>query len=389
MNLLKYIWVAVLSIAVCCVVNAQPFAEGGISYVITDSGYAKVVLPDTFYTGKVVIPAQVNGVPVAEIGSGAFNGCHGLTSVEMPPGIKVIGDYAFNACDSLISVNMPDSLTHIGKWAFHGCTRLTSMALPPKISRIGDEAFFGCTALKTISIGAQVTEIGERAFQRCTQLKTITVAAENPAFCDIDGILMSKDSTTLVAFCRKNASWRSYIVPSSVVHISPYAFYGCDAMRWVTLPEGLTDIGEWAFANCSILESITLPASVHHIGANAFYGTTNCKKVVCQAVAPLPLCEVASPFGMFTDLSLRTLYVPNGEAVKRYREAPVWKEIGSIEAYLGDVNGDGLVNVSDITALVNVLLNLSEADRTLCDINCDTNINVSDVTSLVSTILEK
>ncbi|MGM9869962.1 MAG: leucine-rich repeat protein [Sodaliphilus sp.] len=369
--------------------SAQQFESDGVSYMLTDSTHAKVVLADTFYSGNIRIPDQVNGAMVTGIGFGAFNGCHGLVSVEMPSGIVSIGDYAFNACDSLTSVNFPDSLTHIGNWAFHGCTRITNVALPPKVSRIGDEAFFGCTALKTIAIGKLVTEIGERAFQRCTQLKTITVDAENPNYCDIDGILMSKDSTTLVAFCRKNASWRNYAVPASVSHISPFAFYGCDAMRWLTLPEGLTSIGEWAFANCSILESITLPATVSHIGANAFYGTTNCKKVYCQSVEPLPLREIATPFGMFTDLSLRTLYVPNGDAVKRYRQAPVWKDFGSIEAYLGDVNGDGVVNVSDITTLVNVLLNEAEADATLCDINCDSNINVSDVTSLANTILEK
>lgn len=57
----------------------------------------------------------------------------------------------------------------------------------------------------------------------------------------------------------------------------------------------------------------------------------------------------------------------------------------------GDVNGDGMVNVADVTTLVDYILgkNPSPCDEDACDVNEDGNINVSDVTSLVDIILNK
>lgn len=71
--------------------------------------------------------------------------------------------------------------------------------------------------------------------------------------------------------------------------------------------------------------------------------------------------------------------------------------IGSCRAYflvsfiLGDVNGDGFVNVTDVTLLVNHILgNDNDTDNFIdenADINVDGDINVTDVTELVNIIL--
>lgn len=53
----------------------------------------------------------------------------------------------------------------------------------------------------------------------------------------------------------------------------------------------------------------------------------------------------------------------------------------------GDVDGDGNVNVSDVTALVNMILDIIPKDMVKADINGDGSVNVSDVTDLVNLIL--
>ena len=54
----------------------------------------------------------------------------------------------------------------------------------------------------------------------------------------------------------------------------------------------------------------------------------------------------------------------------------------------GDINGDGVVNVSDVTALINKILTLADYSDAVCDINGDGVVNVSDVTALINMILK-
>ena len=53
---------------------------------------------------------------------------------------------------------------------------------------------------------------------------------------------------------------------------------------------------------------------------------------------------------------------------------------------IGDLNGDGKVDVSDVTLIINMILG-SETQSSAADINTDGEINVSDVTAIINQIL--
>ena len=59
----------------------------------------------------------------------------------------------------------------------------------------------------------------------------------------------------------------------------------------------------------------------------------------------------------------------------------------SATAAVGDVNADGSVNVSDVTALVNQIIGSGTYSAQACDVNADGEVNVSDVTALVNLII--
>ena len=52
----------------------------------------------------------------------------------------------------------------------------------------------------------------------------------------------------------------------------------------------------------------------------------------------------------------------------------------------GDVNGDGIVNISDVTALINLLMADGEMPAA-ADFNADGVTNISDVTSLITYLM--
>ena len=70
----------------------------------------------------------------------------------------------------------------------------------------------------------------------------------------------------------------------------------------------------------------------------------------------------------------------------------VWSNIEHVTltgALIGDVNGDGDINIADVTALINAILNPNAVVLGDPDVNGDDEVNIADVTRLINIILTK
>ena len=77
-------------------------------------------------------------------------------------------------------------------------TLVTDESAP--ITAIHEYAFNCDERIMRIEIGASVTSIDRKAFYSCYALREIRVDADNPNYCDIDGVLFSKDGTELICY---------------------------------------------------------------------------------------------------------------------------------------------------------------------------------------------
>jgi hypothetical protein len=239
-----------------------PGAKGG-GYTVPSSVRAIGDNAFAYCTGltNVTIPDTVTFIGVS-----AFSGCAGLTTMTIPSGVTEIRNSAFEACTGLTNVTILGSVTSIGDFAFDGCASLSNVIIPNNVTSIGTFTFQGCDSLRGITIPESVIRIGYGAFIGCTNLTAIIVDAPNPAYSSVDGVLLNKSQTMVIAFPVGKTG--SYAVPANVTNIGEAAFQG-SRLTSVTMPTTVTSIGQGAFQGSS-LTNITIPSSVAKIGDWAF-----------------------------------------------------------------------------------------------------------------------
>lgn len=257
----------------------------------------------------------------------------GISSVQIADGITDIPDSAFWGCETLVDVALPQTLRTIGKGAFGQCVNLTRINIPEGVTSIGDSAFLMCGSLTRLTIPDSVTSIEGNPFRHLAA--EILVSPQNPAISVVDGVVLNKDGTRLIA-CPSNKAG-AYAIPQGVLEIGTHAFENCNDLTDVTIPasvasivgnpfdfaqlelklapenpdfslidgvlfdqtgtkllvypcgrpgdtyevpEGTVEIGEFAFAGCQQLSAVTIPESITVIGSNSFWNCENLRLYV-------------------------------------------------------------------------------------------------------------
>lgn len=114
-------------------------------------------------------------------------------------------------------------------------------------------------AIKTVLFtqNDNLTMFTSNIFTNFTNLEKIIINGSTSYFVAVDGVLFTRDMTTLVAFPRAlkiNGEYvTEYTIPSTVVTILDYAFAG-SKLKTLHIPSSVKNIGEGAFNNNNILE---------------------------------------------------------------------------------------------------------------------------------------
>lgn len=251
--------------------------------------------------------------------------------------------------------------------------------LPNTITTIKKSAFNSCSNLQTLHIPASVTSIGEFVFTNCKSLTNLTCDEENVTYTVKDGILYSKDYTTLFyAPVGKNMEF-----PAEMQTIGTYAFYYSTDFTEIILLENLKTLEEGAFAKCFDLEKITLKA-VEKVGAYAFADNVTLESVFFEGDAPT--FEETAFYNTTT-----TVYYPMNndtwteDIMQNYSGTITWIPYDPTIT-MGDIDGDKEVTIEDMLTILHSISGsqtLNESQKLAADIDKDGAVTISDMLSVM------
>ena len=238
-----------------------------------------------------------------------------------------LAEITYKACESNSTLKTVDlsRLSHlkdINKSAFKYCTALSTVKLNSSSTplAIRDEAFAYCTSLTTFNVTNNVDDLAPTAVAGCSNLTTITVGSLNTRFCDVNGMLYSKDKTALK---RCPPGYRTTIFnhsafPSTLKRVDVYAFQTCEKVEKIYFPYGVKDIFN-PFQGCKSLTTLQFPSTVTNFNYIPWGDLSKLTTVYLNNQTP--------PWGMHvgsnSSAPRHTLYVPD-EAIEAYKKATYW-----------------------------------------------------------------
>lgn len=160
---------------------------------------------------EVLIPPQINGLPVETIGDRTFCDLDFVKMITVADSVSRFGNQVF-ARSGLEQIDLPSRLLFIGDEAFSQ-TKIQRMILPDSVTMLGTEVFEQCRRLEKVRLSAGLLELGEKTFGECQSLREVEIG-------------------------------------SGIRTIGKKAFMGCIALRKLDIPINVREIDKNAFLGC-------------------------------------------------------------------------------------------------------------------------------------------
>ena len=275
----------------------------------------------------MIIPNSLSGVA-----NFSFAGCGGVTSVIIPNSVTDIGSGAFKDCVGLISITIANSVKSIGGAAFSGCTGLTSITIPNSVSNIEGKAFRDCSNLTSVTIenginnigGNWMSDWGGESFALCPKLTDVYCYAEN-----VSSIQSNSFKGSYIEFATLH-------VPASSINNYQYT------TPWSGFKE-IVPIEDVSLDKCAT------PTIVYANGELSF---------TCETEGVDFIYDVkvgGAKAGTGNKVQLTPTYSVSVYATKEgYENSDIATK--EIKPTYGDLSSDGKVDATDITKLIDIIL---------------------------------
>ena len=140
-----------------------------------------------------------------------------------------------------------------------------------------DGLTFSESQVEIVHVGANITDIYYTAFTKCPTLQAIYVDEDNPVYTSVDGVLYSKDMTTLLACpCAREGV---FVIPDSVTTLNRNCFQDCINLTGVTFNANITAIPDSTFSGCKSLNGVVIPEKVTTVGSWCFSGCSSLTEI--------------------------------------------------------------------------------------------------------------
>ena len=315
------------------------------------------------------------------IGKGSFKECT-MTSLEIPDGVTTIEENAFNSCHNLETVTL-QSVTFIGQFAFSYCDKLKTVTLPASLDSISHVAFLDCTSLADVYAYPAGGNVG---------LGSSVWAGVPQADCNLH--VYPQDFN----YYSTAEQWKEFNVIGDLDAQDIYILGEVDENDWAP------NVGKKMILGENGLYTSDITCDGRSTGYNYFSFTTelaeNNDNGGWAYIAPFRFGAVSDGDFDVTDEMLGrelSLTYDNGQAFKipqgEYKLSLNLEEMKLVitkkTALVGDVTGDGIVDVSDVNAIVNIILGQKTPEDYPgnADLTGEGTVDVSDVNAIVNIIL--
>lgn len=353
---------------------------------VTVVGENVTKIGDYSFSDFVSLESVVLSSSVTEIGTAAFMNCINLNSVQYLNSeneysdifslLKVFGADAFGFCKKLTFVNLSNA-EHIGGFAFEFNNELSSVTFPQNGTAISEAAFIECSNLNIADLSG-CGDIGEYAFynSRLMQLK-----------------LPSKYNAIIKKFAFSNIPHLSGDVAlgSNITEIESYAFYMSKAERVISLNSSMV-FNSNVF--CHIENTNVVIYGYSGSSAQSYVADTNESFVSFALLPDISAVENSTCvidrenkiiYGLCTRLTRASLrlfiemsggegtydvesngygmrYIGTGHKINLKLPDGTKTETYTVLIF-GDLNGDGIIDASDVAVLSHILANKITRDE--------------------------